>query len=182
MILTHPPLLSFSDINGILLFYRKTTLGGGGGESLKGVDSLTLGFGNLNTPSAVSPIYPGLNGSGKKTQPLVQEPAYENVKTASPGLPVRPAPRPPAPLPPRQSNNNLQPQPKSSNFQTLGRIYSELDGVPFQLSSMMRKSDSYTLPPNLFTVDSSGFGYDFELERQVLCTTKAITSSNPFFR
>lgn len=160
-----------SDINGILLFYRKTKLD----ESSKGaVDLLTIGLGNLNKSPNGGGLYPGFNGGGNnnRNSSLTQEPNYENLKTQSPaGFPVRPAPRPPAPLPARQT----------SIFNTLGPNYSELDGVPFQLAAQLRKGDSYSLPQNLFAVDSSNLGYDFELERQVLCTTKAITSTNPFF-
>lgn len=127
----------------------------------------------MNRTSIGGAIYPGLNG--KNNSSLTQEPDYENLRNSSPaGLPVRPAPRPPAPLPPP-----LQQQ--RSIFNTLGPNYSDLDGVPFQLAAQVRKGNAYSLPQNLFSLDSTNLGYDFELERQVLCTTKATNSSNPFF-
>lgn len=138
-----------------------------------------MGFGNLNKSGGG--IYPGLNGSRTSHNgSLVQEPDYENLKNQSPaGFPVRPAPRPPAPLP---ANSVGMAQRQNSIFNTLGPNYSELDGVPFQLAPQLRKGDRYSIPQNLFTsLDNSELGYDFELEREVLCTTKAIKSTNPFF-
>lgn len=173
-LISHPFITSFcSDINGVLLFYRKTKLGE---DSSKGVDLITMGFGNLNKSGGGPALYPGLNGKGSQNTSLVQEPDYENLKTQSPsGFPVRPAPRPPAPLPTLTKQKSI--------YNTLGHNYSELDGVPFQMAAHVRKGNPYSLPQNLFTLDLDrcNMGYDFELERQVLCTTKAIASTNPFF-
>lgn len=134
------------------------------------MDLLTMGFGNLNKSVSGGGLYPspGLNGSSNG-----QQPEYENLKNKSPaGFPVRPAPKPPAALPPAKSIYN-----------TLGPNYSELDGVPFRLAAQLRKGDSYSLPQSLFAVDKVlALDYDFELERQVLCTTKSIHSKNPFFK
>lgn len=134
-----------------------------------------MGMQNLNK-SASGGIYPGINGNRiSLTSP--ESPDYENLKNQSPaGFPVRPAPRPPAPLPPPLTT-------QKSIYNTLGPNYSELDGVPFQLAAQLRKGDSYSIPQNLFTMDrhKGDLDYDFELERQVLCTTKAINSLNPFF-
>lgn len=148
------------------MYYRKTTLSD---DSSKGIDFITMGFGNLNKSGGTAALYPGLNGKGG----LVQEPDYENLMNKSPaGFPVRPAPRPPAPLPTQKSINS---------YNTLGPNYSELDGVPFQLAAQVRKGNGYSLPQNLFSPLDEQLGYDFELERQVLCTTKATRSTNPFF-
>lgn len=167
-----PFLYHSSDINGILLFYRKTKLGE---DSSNGVGLITMGIGNLNKSGGMgSPLYPGLNGKQSQNSSLIQEPNYENLRNQSPaGFPVRPAPRPPAPLPSYQQQKSI--------YNTLGPNYSELDGVPFQLAAQVRKGEAYSFPQNLFTLDKSNVGYDFELERQVLCTTKAIASTNPFF-
>lgn len=143
-----------------------------------------MGFGNLNKSGngggvgGNGVLYPGLNGQNNDS--LTQQPEYENLKNNSPAGPIRPAPRPPAPLPPSQQQQSLQQQ--RSIYNTLGHNYSELDGVPFQLAGQLRKSDVYSFPENLFSTDTDNLGYDFELERQVLCTTKAITSTNPFFK
>ncbi|GAB0097476.1 Multivesicular body subunit 12A [Sergentomyia squamirostris] len=96
---------------------------------------------------------------------------YENT-TNSPQLPSRPAPKPPT-----------TPQsPTSSFYGTLGgATYAELEGVPFLLNPNLRRQSEINVPPYKSTI-SANIEYDFTLERQILCTTKAIKlTNNPFF-
>lgn len=145
----------FRDVNGILVFFKKTALS----EENENIDLITMGFQNLDAKSPPQ-LYPRM---------VAGQPDYENLK--SPSLPLRPAPKPPATVIP----------PPKSNFNTLGPCYSELDGIPFKLSPQIKKTDPLGLDKSIF-ITQSNRDYDFTLERQVLCTTKAITNKNPFFQ
>ncbi|EDW29676.1 GL14911 [Drosophila persimilis] len=66
---------------------------------------------------------------------------------------------------------------------TLG-TYTELEGVPFVMDVRLQRNQPGTdLPilPELSTLLRS-LDYDFQLERQVLCTMKSSASKNPFFK
>lgn len=135
-----------------------------------------------------------INISPKPLYPLPSEQSknathhdYEEIRTsyqlASPTttIPIRTAPRPP--------------QPTIVQHNTLG-THSDIDGVPFMMNPNLQKINQFELTPlmNLFnSVDvTSKLAYDFQLERQVLCTTKSIVanaaiassinSKNPFFQ
>uniref|UniRef100_A0A1L8DCP5 Multivesicular body subunit 12A n=1 Tax=Nyssomyia neivai TaxID=330878 RepID=A0A1L8DCP5_9DIPT len=96
---------------------------------------------------------------------------YENTKT-SPQLPSRPAPKPPTT--PQSPTNTL--------YGTLGgATYAELDGVPFVLNPNLRQTVTHVPEFKPFNI-TDVIEYDFTLERQILCTTKAISmTNNPFF-
>ncbi|XP_055716736.1 multivesicular body subunit 12B [Phlebotomus papatasi] len=94
---------------------------------------------------------------------------YENT---SPQLPSRPAPKPPTT--PQSPTNSL--------YGTLGgATYAEIEGVPFVMNPNLNQNEIHVpafKPANI----SSTIEYDFTLERQILCTTKAISlTNNPFF-
>ncbi|XP_055695827.1 multivesicular body subunit 12A [Lutzomyia longipalpis] len=96
---------------------------------------------------------------------------YENTQT-SPQAPLRPAPKPPTPT--------------STLYGTLGgATYAEIEGVPFVLNPNLRRNNDFINVPDFkpsSTLSSSNIDYDFALERQILCTTKAISlTNNPFF-
>jgi hypothetical protein len=85
-----------------------------------------------------------------------------------------------APLPPTPTNN-------SYNTGTLSHYHTDLQGIPFVLNPRFIKHDcSFEMPkcekPTDFT---DALEYDFNLERQVLCSTRnenrKSTSLNPFF-
>lgn len=89
-------------------------------------------------------------------------------------LPLRKAPLPPTPT---NSNSNF-------NSGTLSYYQKDLLGIPFILNSRMIKHDySFEMPKCEKPTDT--LEYDFNLERQVLCSTRSenrkSTSLNPFF-
>ncbi|XP_037917282.1 uncharacterized protein LOC119655454 isoform X2 [Hermetia illucens] len=71
--------------------------------------------------------------------------------------------------------------PPASLAGTLG-AYSEIEGVPFMLNPNL--SQNFTMPTLPTIPSTSDLNYDFQLERQILCTTKSDNSNlkNPFFR
>jgi hypothetical protein len=83
-----------------------------------------------------------------------------------------------APLPPIKNSNN------GSNSNTLSSHYhQEFAGVTFELNSKIVKQDfTFELPKHSLN-DSRELEYDFNLERQILCSTKdeKRKSTNPFF-
>lgn len=88
--------------------------------------------------------------------------------------PLRKAPLPPTPAAPTNS----------SNTGTLSHYHSDFIGVPFVINPKLQRDDhSMELPK--FTEATDALEYDFQLERQILCTTKSenrkSTSTNPFF-
>jgi hypothetical protein len=94
----------------------------------------------------------------------------------------RPTPLRKAPLPPTTSpiaaNINI------NNTGTLSHYHNDFIGVPFVLNPKLQKTDhSMELPK--FIDKSDALEYDFQLERQILCTTKSenrkSASTNPFF-
>ncbi|XP_064536480.1 multivesicular body subunit 12A [Drosophila montana] len=66
---------------------------------------------------------------------------------------------------------------------TLG-TYTELEGVPFAMHAMLQRSQLMTELPTLPEISSllKTLDYDFQLERQILCTMKSSASKNPFFK
>uniref|UniRef100_A0A6B2E9H1 Multivesicular body subunit 12A n=1 Tax=Phlebotomus kandelakii TaxID=1109342 RepID=A0A6B2E9H1_9DIPT len=124
---------------------------------------------------------------GAATRPLPQLPSVENkdkilqpmenlsishiYENTSPQLPTRPAPKPPTPQ-----------SPTSATYGTLGgATYAEIEGVPFVLNPNLQQKEIH-VPPFKPANISSHIEYDFSLERQILCTTKAISlTNNPFF-
>lgn len=80
--------------------------------------------------------------------------------------PKRPAPRPPM---------------TQLSSGTLG-AYSDMEGVPFMLNPKL--SQNFEMPKLATIPNASDLNYDFQLERQILCTTKSESTNlkNPFFK
>lgn len=90
----------------------------------------------------------------------------------------RPMPLRQAPLPP------TSPIMTASNTATLSHYHNDFIGVPlFKLNPRLQTTDvSMEIPK--FVDKSDALEYDFQLERQILCTTKnenRKSSTNPFF-
>ena len=108
---------------------------------------------------------------------------YESLQTSyqlpsSP--PNRAMPLRKAPLPPTPTNAS------ASNTGTLSHYHSDFVGVPFVLNPKLQKSDMIEFDlPKFNNKTSDQLDYDFQLERQILVTTKdekrKSTSTNPFF-
>ncbi|XP_034490866.1 multivesicular body subunit 12A isoform X2 [Drosophila innubila] len=66
---------------------------------------------------------------------------------------------------------------------TLG-TYTELEGVPFTMNAMLQRDQRITDLPTLPEISTllKTLDYDFQLERQILCTMKSSASKNPFFQ
>lgn len=98
----------------------------------------------------------------------------------------RPTPLRQAPLPPISvdlSNINSN----NGNTGTLSHYHHECVGIPFVLNSKVLKLNcSFELPNHLKCAEpSDALDYDFNLERQILCSTRSenrkSSSTNPFF-
>uniref|UniRef100_A0A182J3Y6 Multivesicular body subunit 12A n=1 Tax=Anopheles atroparvus TaxID=41427 RepID=A0A182J3Y6_ANOAO len=79
------------------------------------------------------------------------------------------SPKRPAPKPPMYSTGTLS-------------IHTEVEGVPFLLNSALKR---YPIElPIMYEATGATMEYDFQLERQVLCTTKTLNAqnTNPFFQ
>lgn len=82
------------------------------------------------------------------------------------------SPKRSAPKPPMYSTGTLS-------------IHTDVEGVPFVLNPALKRYP--TDMPAMYAVTSSDLEYDFQLERQVLCTTKTSSTpnsqnTNPFFQ
>lgn len=94
-------------------------------------------------------------------------------------LPLRKAPLPPTTL--LTSINNYN----NNNTGTLSHYQNDCMGIPFVLHPRMTKIDfSFQMPKSLNdTLRTDTLEYDFNLEREILCSTKdeKRRSNNPFF-
>lgn len=122
--------------------------------------------------------------------------------------PQRPAPPRPASTALAGTGPTLGTTGRSGYFGigTLG-TYTELEGVPFAMHAMLQRSQpmtevgeqnyAYVWISNKYIVNHSTWqlptlpeistllktlDYDFQLERQILCTMKSSASKNPFFK
>lgn len=115
-----------------------------------------------------------LNRRSNQPLPLVPQSNdndYEEIQSSYQISPMRPAPKPPACV-----TTTCLPY----SLGTLG-VYSELEGVPFSINSSLKTNFEL---PKLPIISSSvcDLEYDFQLERQILCTMKSSASKNPFFQ
>lgn len=162
------------DINGLLICYKTGAIPLRLPPPIPGIPAT-----ESNGMSEVEKALNRLNLNGQKQGGLPplpkEEHDYEEIQSSYQiKSPQRPAPKPPQ-------------QPTASAYgshYTLG-AYSELDGVPFVINPTLRPANANdnslpTLPQLkdlLRTLD-----YDFQLERQILCTMKSSASKNPFFK
>lgn len=83
-----------------------------------------------------------------------------------------------APLPP------TSPTVTAINTGTLSHYHNDFIGVPFVLNSKLQNVEVAMELPK-FVDTSDALEYDFQLERQILCTTRdenrKSSSTNPFF-
>ncbi|XP_055841602.1 multivesicular body subunit 12A [Episyrphus balteatus] len=159
------------DINGILVCYKTGVLyiRVPPGIPQQQIES------NINS-SEVEKALNRLNLNRRSNQPLPPVPQpndndYEEIQASYQISPMRPAPKPPA---------NAAAGSSAYSIGTLG-VYSELEGVPFSLHSNLKTNIEL---PSLPIISSSvcDLEYDFQLERQILCTMKSSASKNPFFQ
>ncbi|XP_023177652.2 multivesicular body subunit 12A [Drosophila hydei] len=135
-----------------------------------------------------------LNLHGQRTArgPLPQLPAttehhdYEEIQAHYQiNSPQRPAPPRPASTALAGTGPTLGTTGRSGYFGigTLG-TYTELEGVPFAMHAMLQRSQPMTELPTLPEISTllKTLDYDFQLERQILCTMKSSASKNPFFK
>ncbi|XP_070505671.1 multivesicular body subunit 12B [Chironomus tepperi] len=134
-----------------------------------------------------SNLYPNMTNSNNNTEHYYESLKLSYQLPASP--PNRPTPLRAAPLPPTSPLNidvshNVSSS-SNSNTGTLSHYHNDFIGIPFILNSRLAKIDcSFELPKSV-PKSSSSIEYDFNLERQILCSTKnekrKSSSTNPFF-
>lgn len=91
--------------------------------------------------------------------------------------PLRKAPLPPtSPTSPTNYNNNTG---------TLSHYHNDLVGIPWSINPRLIKHDFTFEIPKCINATTDSLEYDFNLERQVLCSTRSenrkSASLNPFF-
>uniref|UniRef100_A0A0A1XKX0 Multivesicular body subunit 12A n=1 Tax=Zeugodacus cucurbitae TaxID=28588 RepID=A0A0A1XKX0_ZEUCU len=175
------------DINGVLICYKTSAIpirspppvplplanGGSMGNISNGSSEVEKALNRLNLSGG------GGNWSGPPNQPLPPVPSdhdYEEIQTSYQiKSPQRPAPRPP-------NTAHCATNTSGHSVGTLG-AYSEVEGVPFVINPMLKRMADSELPtlPQIADV-LKGLEYDFQLERQILCTMKSSASKNPFFK
>ncbi|XP_017492791.1 PREDICTED: multivesicular body subunit 12A, partial [Rhagoletis zephyria] len=181
------------DINGVLICYKTGAIPIRSPPPVPGVASHLLNGGSAgkisNGSSEVEKALNRLNlsGGGGATnwnggppkQPLPPVPSdhdYEEIQASYQiKSPQRPAPRPPF-------TANTATNTSGHSVGTLG-AYSEVEGVPFIINPTLKRVTDNDLPtlPQIADV-LKGLDYDFQLERQILCTMKSSASKNPFFK
>ncbi|KAH8419991.1 hypothetical protein KR009_004771 [Drosophila setifemur] len=172
------------DINGVLICYKT------GSIPLRLPPPVPAGLG---APAAaaggastceVEQALNRLNLQGQRNSrgPLPQLPTehhdYEEIQANYQiNSPLRPAPPRPA------SGSSGGGKATYGGTGTLG-TYTELEGVPFVMDVRLQRiqtgTDIPTLPETSTLLKS--LDYDFQLERQILCTMKSSASKNPFFK
>ncbi|CRK91683.1 CLUMA_CG005331, isoform A [Clunio marinus] len=97
-------------------------------------------------------------------------------------VPLRKAPLPPTPTTPIEITNNAS---NNSNTGTLSHYHNDFIGVPWAVLNPKLKTTAFDLDLPKFVDRFDALEYDFQLERQILCTTKGenrkSSSTNPFF-
>ncbi|XP_030566250.1 multivesicular body subunit 12A [Drosophila novamexicana] len=168
------------DINGVLICYKTGAIPvrlpppvpGNGCE-------VELALNRLN-----------LHGQRNSRGPLPQVPAttehhdYEEIQAHYQiNSPQRPAPPRPASTAGAATGTGTAGRAGHFGIGTLG-TYTELEGVPFAMHAMLQRSQLMTELPTLPEISSllKTLDYDFQLERQILCTMKSSASKNPFFK
>ncbi|XP_055592562.1 uncharacterized protein LOC129744172 isoform X2 [Uranotaenia lowii] len=148
------------DINGILVCYKTSLLAHRAPPSVPSRQSIT------NLEKTIEELK--VNANQDKPLPAiptaeVQDHDYERLLPSYQLSPNRPAPRPPI-----YSTGTLN-------------VHTEIEGVPFVLNPSLAKITIEI--PALYKPSTASCEYDFQLERQVLCTTKTSNAqnTNPFF-
>ncbi|XP_026848252.1 multivesicular body subunit 12A [Drosophila persimilis] len=173
------------DINGVLICYKTGAIPVRLPPPVPaGAAAATAGGGTCEVEQALNRL--NLQGQRHSRGPLPQPPTaehhdYEEIQANYQiNSPQRPAP-------PRPAGSSAvvggEGRAAYGGTGTLG-TYTELEGVPFVMDVRLQRNQPGTdLPilPELSTLLRS-LDYDFQLERQVLCTMKSSASKNPFFK
>lgn len=164
------------DINGILVCYKTGVLYIRVPPPIPQQAQQQQQIENFSNGTEIEKALNRLNINRRSSQPLPPVPKsndndYEEIQASYQISPMRPAPKPPASATIGSSIYSLG---------TLG-VYTELEGVPFSINSRLKTNLE---PPILPVICSSAcdLDYDFQLERQILCTMKSSASKNPFFQ
>lgn len=148
------------EINGILICYKTSLLAHRappGVPSRQSITDLERTIEDLKIQAGQeNPLYPAV-----PSDPSDHD--YEQLRMSYQISPKRPAPKPPA-----YSTGTLN-------------VHTEVEGVPFVLNPALSRQ-SFEVP-SLYEASSPKLEYDFQLERQILCTTKTTNAQNknPFF-
>ncbi|XP_016986984.1 multivesicular body subunit 12A [Drosophila rhopaloa] len=161
------------DINGVLICYKTSAIPvrqpppvPGVGVSAAATCEVEQALNRLNLQGQ-------RNSRGPLPQPPTEQHDYEEIQANYQiNSPQRPAP--PRPAGGRGTYGGTG---------TLG-TYTELEGVPFVMDIRLQRNQAVTDIPTLPEISTllKSLDYDFQLERQILCTMKSSASKNPFFK
>ncbi|XP_067637238.1 multivesicular body subunit 12B [Eurosta solidaginis] len=178
------------DINGVLICYKTGAIPIRSPPPVPGVGPQVLnGSSTSNTSNSSSEVEKALNRlnlsgggaswNGSSKQPLPPVPSDHDYEEIQASYQIK-SPQRPAPRPPTLANTAINTSVHSVG--TLG-AYSEVEGVPFIINPTLKRITDNDLPtlPQIADV-LKGLDYDFQLERQILCTMKSSASKNPFFK
>ncbi|KAH8281271.1 hypothetical protein KR018_005132 [Drosophila ironensis] len=165
------------DINGVLICYKTGVIPV---RLPPPVPTATVGS-TCEVEQALNRL--NLQGQRNSRGPLPQLPTehhdYEEIQ-ANYQIQIN---SPQRPAPPRPAGSSGSGRATYGGTGTLG-TYTELEGVPFVLDERLQRYQGQTEIPTLPEISSllKTLDYDFQLERQILCTMKSSASKNPFFK
>ncbi|KAH8354743.1 hypothetical protein KR084_005902 [Drosophila pseudotakahashii] len=172
------------DINGVLICYKTSAIpvrlsppvpgGGGVPAPVSSTCEVEQALNRLNLQGQ-------RNSRGPLPQPPTEHHDYEEIQANYQiNSPQRPAPPRPAGTGAAGGGGGRG---TYGGTGTLG-TYTELEGVPFVMDVRLQRNQAVTdipILPEISTILKS-LDYDFQLERQILCTMKSSASKNPFFK
>ncbi|KAH8288240.1 hypothetical protein KR054_012680 [Drosophila jambulina] len=123
------------------------------------------------------------NSRGPLPQPPTEHHDYEEIQANYQiNSPQRPAP----PRPAGGGGSGTEREGGRGTYGGTGTLgtYTELEGVPFVMDARLQRHQAGTDIPALPEISTllKSLDYDFQLERQILCTMKSSASKNPFFK
>ncbi|XP_055624054.1 multivesicular body subunit 12A [Toxorhynchites rutilus septentrionalis] len=146
------------EVNGILICYKTTLMAHRAPPSVPSRQSIS----DLEKTIEDLKIQAGQD----KPHSMPLEPLDHDYEQLLPSYQI--SPKRPAPMPPAYSMGTLN-------------VHTGMEGVPFILNPAL-SSNSFELP-QFYVATGKDLTYDFQLERQILCTTKTTNAQNknPFF-
>ncbi|XP_017011206.2 multivesicular body subunit 12A [Drosophila takahashii] len=163
------------DINGVLICYKTSAIPVRLSPPVPGTCEVEQALNRLNLQGQ-------RNSRGPLPQPPTEHHDYEEIQANYQiNSPQRPAPPRPAgagvPVGGGGGRGTY------GGTGTLG-TYTELEGVPFVMDVRLQRNQAVTDIPVLPEISTllKSLDYDFQLERQILCTMKSSASKNPFFK